>query len=644
VNAPGSWPPKRAAWREKITKFLSRVSAVFRTPFIGLPIIAWSYFVIAYIALPNSVWSGNLPDPDDYMYLLQTLDLLHGQSWFDNVQHRMDPSSGVPIHFTRFAQLPIAGMISLFKLLGYTPRGAALLTSFLLPAVYLGVFFGVVRKVAEQYVSAKWSRLSAFIALFAVTLMVKFSPGQVDHHGLEAILTFAALGFVTAMLSQPQRLRWPIAAGGILALAVAVALETLPWMALISAIVGLWTAISGKPAAKKAGAAYGLSLCGFGALLLVLTRPASTILTPDVLTYSVVYVCLMAGIAVSLWGAALSSRLNPRSLRLAYSGSIAFALGVLFLKQFPDLLAGPYGAMDPHLAELFFKNVEEAVPATTRLSTFRLIQTSLMPVMAFVVSLWALRSTSGSRRWNWILLTTLLAAATALTWFYQFRVFIYAQAFSIIPLVLLAEKGWGWIGDNLKGRGRFCAEIGLVLLVGPLTTVLLPALADSRSFNKGVLLFIAQDNNDGCDMRRALKVLNSPPYGERQLKLMNMVNQGPGLLFYTPHTVMSAPYHTNVRGNLEATKFFSTTDAAKAEEIARQYGIDMVVACKYVPVMYLKDGVRKSDGDSSRFAPNDSFTAKLVEGKVPEWLKEVPVPQPSKIALFEVLPKRDARK
>jgi hypothetical protein len=84
-----------------------------------------------------------------------------------------------------------------------------------------------------------------------------------------------------------------------------------------------------------------------------------------------------------------------------------------------------------------------------------------------------------------------------------------------------------------------------------------------------------------------------------------------------------------VRGNLDALAFFSTSDLAQAEAIARRDGIDLVLMCHDVPRMY-------TSGNGSGVQPKDTFTGQIAAGKIPNWLKEIPVPEPTDFSLFEV--------
>src|ERR1700677_4708803 len=95
------------------------LAPIFRPPFDGLWLAVLFYYFWCFLVHPDSqVLRGDLPDPDDYMYLDQVLDWIKGQGWFDNIQHRLDSPAGGPIHFSRLPQIPMAALILLFEFLG----------------------------------------------------------------------------------------------------------------------------------------------------------------------------------------------------------------------------------------------------------------------------------------------------------------------------------------------------------------------------------------------------------------------------------------------------------------------------------------------------------------------------------------------
>jgi hypothetical protein len=107
------------------------IGDIFKPPFDGLWLVVTLYFAWTFLMFPNNpILRGDLPDTDDYMYLNQVLDWMKGQGWYDNIQHRLDPPAGVPIHFSRLAMLPMAGIIYVIEFLGLgSSRGMWIITA-----------------------------------------------------------------------------------------------------------------------------------------------------------------------------------------------------------------------------------------------------------------------------------------------------------------------------------------------------------------------------------------------------------------------------------------------------------------------------------------------------------------------------------
>ncbi len=102
----------------------------FAKPLLIKVLVAWALISAFLVAVNASSIVGRLfPDPDDIMRLVQVRDLIAGQSWFDVSQYRVDaPGGGVPMHWSRLVDLPIAlVIIALTPILGqYGAETAAL--------------------------------------------------------------------------------------------------------------------------------------------------------------------------------------------------------------------------------------------------------------------------------------------------------------------------------------------------------------------------------------------------------------------------------------------------------------------------------------------------------------------------------------
>src|SRR6187431_1984928 len=101
--------------------------------------LAFVAIVAAAFAARTFINSGTAPliaDTDDAMRLVTARDLLGGQGWFDNVQHRMNTPYGAELHWSRLLDLPIAGLLLLFgPIVG--PAAATTLAAYVWPLTLL---------------------------------------------------------------------------------------------------------------------------------------------------------------------------------------------------------------------------------------------------------------------------------------------------------------------------------------------------------------------------------------------------------------------------------------------------------------------------------------------------------------------------
>jgi hypothetical protein len=106
------------------------------------------------------------------------------------------------------------------------------------------------------------------------------------------------------------------------------------------------------------------------------------------------------------------------------------------------------------------------------------------------------------------------------------------------------------------------------------------------------------------------------------------------LLLETRHMVLSAPFHENVNGNLDALRFFRATDPRIAEQIVRRRGVDLVLLCRKTESIYLYDDPQQS----SNAAISHPLAKRLLNNDIPTWLRRIPLDEASDILLFQVKP------
>lgn len=75
----------------------------------GVPTVL--FLVTQFMRAPDYLGRDN----DDAMRLVEVRDLLAGQSWFDLTQPRLGLEGGTLMHWSRLIDLPIAGLMSMFR-------------------------------------------------------------------------------------------------------------------------------------------------------------------------------------------------------------------------------------------------------------------------------------------------------------------------------------------------------------------------------------------------------------------------------------------------------------------------------------------------------------------------------------------------
>ncbi|HMA50771.1 MAG TPA: hypothetical protein VKP60_13520, partial [Magnetospirillaceae bacterium] len=64
--------------------------------------------LVLCMAFHTSITGLVFSDTDDHMRLQQVRDWMAGQSWFDVTQYRMNPPTGMLMHWSRLLDVPLA--------------------------------------------------------------------------------------------------------------------------------------------------------------------------------------------------------------------------------------------------------------------------------------------------------------------------------------------------------------------------------------------------------------------------------------------------------------------------------------------------------------------------------------------------------
>lgn len=575
------------------------------------PVLAVFALAAATLIIRAVVSSRTIPlfsDTDDAMRMVVVRDFMGGQNWFDIVQYRLNTPFGAEVHWSRLIDLPIATLIRLVSLVA--PAQAETVVAYVWPLALLLVLLWISARLCLRLVGPEGLLPGLILPVLSPAVTAEFTPGRMDHHSSQVILTLA---LAWTSIEAVRRPRWAIAAGIVAATAMAIATESVPAVAAALAVFALlWVTGAMRSSALRW---FGLSFAGAAVVHLAIALPPGRWLTPACDALSDFYVggAVVSGVlfvALSFW----PDRLQSAWLKLAAVG-VGGAIGIAAtLAIDPLCLHGPYAALDPWLMTHWIDAIAEAKPWWNSLwdlpgYTIAVGIPGLLGMVVALVHLWRVRAD----RAEWLALLLFLAMAT-LVMILQVRgsrlvvmPAIPAAAWLIVAARhrYLARTSLGSVA-GLVGSWLAFAGVVVILLVS-LITLAIPGRAQQ----------IAQGTTDrfACLLPGAFADLAAMP----PQRLLTPIDLGSHMLLYTHHAVVSAPYHRDQQGVRDTFRFFNEPISA-ARTILAERGIDLVVTCPAMPEL-----------DGQPDAAPDSFVKLSAANQLPDWLTEIDHVGPLKI-------------
>jgi len=601
--------PTGSAWKRPRTT----ASAAF-----SWPLAFGAFAVLAAIGIAKArLTAASTPlvnDTDDAMRLVTVRDLLAGQGWWDHIQHRLDAPFGAEIHWSHLLDAAIGGlMLGLHPLLGGNSETVTLFAWPLLLALALVVLCG---RIAFRLGGADAVLPAVLLPIAAPALITEFSPGRIDHHSIQILLTLLMAWGALEAITRP---RFALLAGIAAALSLEIGIEGLP--SVLSAIVALGCIWAIRPQSAAGLRYFGISFAA-GTMLLELQHfPPERWFVAACDEISPVYVAFAAGVGVVFLGLSLLPLARARPIvRLAIGGGAGGMLALVLAMAFPLCLKGPYAAMDPWLVRNWLDQITEARPvwdsfAATPAFTLAVV---IPPVLGLVAIAVRLRRGPAERRGEWLVLGLFLAIAIAVMGM-QIR-----GARLAAPLAFPAA---GWLIAVARERYlRTRRPLAIAGLVGSWLgfagiAIGLAAAAIMAPFGAGVAKAGVVDETAACRMPSAFTALAALP----PARVMAPIDLGSHLLAFTPHSVVAAPYQRDEDGVRDAFRFFNDPLPA-AHAILDRRGVTLVVLCPGMPEIA---------GLAS--ATPDSFARLYAKGGLPTWLTPLPLPG-TPLKIFSVSP------
>jgi hypothetical protein len=587
---------------------VSRLTAELDRRWIALTLAAW-FAVGIYLVWQR--WGAihwlALGDTDDNMRLMQVRALLGGQDWYDLRQYRLNPPAGFDIHWSRIVDLPIAGLILLFRLF-MSPDAAERWAIGIAPILPLSLtMIGVAATVRRLVHPLAWPLGLIFFLCAAATLLM-FVPTRIDHHGWQ----LAMLSLTVAGLCDPARARGGALVGAASAVSLNIGLELLPYAAMAGAIITLrwvWDRAEARRLAVYAATLGGGSAAGFAGF----ASYANRALRCDALTPVWLSVLVVGGALLLLLALASPARREVR-FGLALAAGAIIAAGFAWL--FPQCLGRPE-QVSPELARTWLDNVREAKPIYKH-PLKMLVSMTTLPIIGVIggwIAVWRARRTPQLGGWAVVALFTTFAAAMLL---WQARAGPAAQLLSIAGVTAL---GW-WLLPKVLNSPHMLVRVfgtvgGFLLVSGLFAGLLVPYLpgGTSNAYTKRV-------NRAGgrCTTVPALRALDRYP----AQTIFTFVDLGPRLITVSHHSAVAGPYHRNGGAILDVHHAFGRSPA-EARVIMKRHGATMLVVC---PNM--------AESTIYRSRNPGGFYDQLAHNRVPAWLNPLPLPKGSPLRAFRI--------
>ncbi len=610
-----------------------------RIPLFGL-LFAWLLAMAMVFGIAanraDSDGRGLFRDTDDAMRAVQVLDWIDGAAWSDLRQPRLAPPAGVDMHWSRLPDIPIAAAIVIAEpVLG---RDRALtLAAVLVPSLLLLGTLAAIAWAGIPFGPAP-ALVAPVLAALCPPLLAKFSPGALDHHNWQILLTALLVGATLRLVDERQCPR-KFGAAAVAAVAGAAGLwvggEMLPWIAVIHAALALEWVIGQShrnhpirtilPMAMAAGMALLTATLLWGAL------PAGGSLPRVCDAVSPAYVAVAAS-GVPFWlvlagWQRIAGGADGRGRRATVAAMTAAAVGAAFLSLFPECRGGPMGAVPLELQTAWLSRVSEA----RGLISFALaspaagVQYCLLPAIGLAVCLWHLRAVRRADAPLWRMKALLLVSSVVLA-LVQARVLTFANLFAILPATWLLIWLWQRLEPALPPV-RAIARAALVLAFTPLPY--LAALGPSEASGAPAERSLRRCDAGALGEAIASDRTSTHPDGAPAL-VASFIDLGPALLLEGGLSVLGAPYHRNVDGNLDLIRIM-TAPPDEAQRVIRRRGVDYVAVCVTMAEAdwYAADG---PEGLAARLAPRHAN----LSSKTPDWLIVVPTPGDPDLRLFRV--------
>lgn len=560
----------------------------------------------------HALLQHRFPDPDDALRLVQVRDLLAGQSWFDVHQYRIAAPDGVPMHWSRLVDIPLAAMILLLRPFLGQPLAESV-TCIAVPLLTLLCALALIGRLAGRLFTVEIAGFACLLAALSVPAMYQFQPLRIDHHAWQIVLALAALNG----LAESDRQRGGRIVGLAMAASLAISIEGLPLTAAFLGVLGLRFV---RDRREAAGLVHGGTALALGSLAIFLATRGFGDVAEHCDTVSPAHLTAFGAAALGcILLAAL--RNSPGWVLVAVGAGIALVCGLIVLAAAPACAGGAFAALDPLVRKFWYANVGEGQPVW-RLSWGEMTFMLGPPLFGLVASvrLWW-RAGTARERALWFDFTVIMLAATLIG-------VLVTRANAASALVAAVPAAWQLrerIDAMRSGLGtmwrRLLRAAAVPLLIFPGLPVLVADAAVPAKPGAAPRHAPKPYAASTCDFDSFAAGLNRWPTTD----IFAPLDLGPRILTDTRHRVVATGHHRNVAGIHDViAAFIAPPDQARAI-VARRHAT-LVVICP-----------DQIEADNYRNAAPRGLMALLLAGRSPAWLAPVDIAPGSNFRAWRVV-------
>lgn len=548
-------------------------------------------------------------DPDDSMRLVQVRDFLGGQGWFDVSQHRVNPPLGGPMHWSRLVDLPIAGLILLFRPI----FGMALserISCLIVPLLLLGGVWFCLFRATRLLAGSVVALVSTALLIGTFGVLVQLGPMRIDHHGWQILM--GAITLCGAF--DPHVRRGGLMAGAAMALWLHISSEGLPYAALFGGLFAVRFILRAEEWPRLLSCILVLT-CG-SLLLLFGTHgwTQSFVAYCDAMSppYYLPLLLIAALLPLARWF--LPDSLSGRAGATLLAGGAGAAL---FLLVAGPCLRGPFASLDPLVYSVWYVHVQEGRPIWEQ--DLAMAGVLLLPPLIglFGSGVAAFRSEDRRGREAWQAMLLLQAGALAVA-VMVLRGISIAHLFALPGIGWLLYNGYRWIRAHLAPVPATAAMLPLALLTPTGSSSAWVNLAG----NGGSVNQELSRSAELCVTAARMKALNSLA----PATLFAPLDFGPAILVGTSHRVVGTGHHRNAAGMVAVLRgYLAPPDHARA-----------VIAGTSASYVLYCPALR----ESRRLALTSpaGLLSQLQRGRIPAWLTPVPLKGLAPLRLYRIEP------